>query len=103
MVRHSDGQPGESEVQCKCSSVVRASIIINNYYGMPFGWTEPGESEVQCNCSSVVRASIIFNNYYGMPFGWTEPGESEVQCNCSSVVRASKYMYTVPEVVGCEL
>ena len=39
MVRHSDGQPGESEVQCNCSSVVRASIIINNYYGMPFGWT----------------------------------------------------------------
>ena len=32
-----------------------------------------------------------------------QPGESEVQCNCSSVVRASKYMYTVPEVVGCEL
>ena len=34
-----------------------------------------------------------------------QPGESEVQCNCncSSVVRASKNMYTVPEVVGCEL
>ena len=67
MVRHSDGQPGESEVQCNCSSVVRASIIIMVCHSDG----QPGESEVQCNCSSVVRASIIINNYYGMPFGWT--------------------------------
>ena len=71
MVCHSDGQPGESEVQCNCSSVVRASIIINNYYGICHSDGQPDESEVQCKCSSVVRASIIINNYYGMPFGWT--------------------------------
>ena len=50
-------------------------------------------------CSSVFRASIIIMVCHSDG----QPGESEAQCKCSSVVRASKYIYTVPEVVGCEL